>query len=151
MRFLADISAPFPKVVQWAADFVLNADLRRQLERPDMDTEQVRELVRKAQATKVALETENLAYALKRNFEALMQRFVNAPEDFELLVRLEGVARIHHWLPFDVNLWKIQNIYWRMLQSVFPEVRAKAIEGDEPAGLWVERFKGLGQQLRFRI
>jgi alpha-amylase/alpha-mannosidase (GH57 family) len=151
MRFLSDIGAPFPKVVQWAADFILNADLRRQLEREDMDLEQVRSLVGKAQATKVALETETLAYALKQNFERLMQRFVEAPEDFESLARLEGVAKIHQWLPFDVNLWKIQNTYWKLLQNVFPQFEGKAAEGDEQARRWIDRFKKLGLQLGVRV
>jgi alpha-amylase/alpha-mannosidase (GH57 family) len=151
MRFLSDIGAPFPKVVQWAADFVLNADLRRELEREDMDIDRVRDLVEQAQSRKVALETEALAYALKQTFDALMERLADHPDDLELLERLERVARIHHWLPFDVNLRKIQNAFWTMLKSVFPEFQRKAVEGDEIAKRWVELFKTLGQQLGVRV
>ena len=54
-------------------------------------------------------------------------------------------------LPFRLNLWKIQNIYYKMLETVHPEFRTKAEQGEEAARAWVDRFVALGEKLRVRV
>ena len=50
-------------------------------------------------------------------------------------------------LPFNVDLWQVQNVYWTMLHTVFPEVRQRALQGSDTARQWVEPFVGLGDKL----
>ncbi|MEW6301678.1 MAG: hypothetical protein AB1671_28780, partial [Thermodesulfobacteriota bacterium] len=65
-------------------------------------------------------------------------------EDLDEVV---GLTRI---VPFEVSLWKVQNDYYEMLQTVYPGRREKAEQGDEGARAWVDRFESLGEQLRVR-
>jgi hypothetical protein len=48
-----------------------------------------------------------------------------------------------------LNLWKVQNTYWEMLQKIAPAFHERAAGGDEAARSWVERFKALGERLGF--
>jgi hypothetical protein len=49
-----------------------------------------------------------------------------------------------------VELWKVQNIYYSLLQKVYPDNLEKAAGGNEDAGEWNARFKALGEKLRVR-
>ena len=53
--------------------------------------------------------------------------------------------------PLDLNLWKVQNAYWGMLQSDFPKLEAKAGQTDPGATEWTKAFLALGEQLNFAV
>jgi hypothetical protein len=54
-------------------------------------------------------------------------------------------------LPFEVNLRKVQNRYYEILQRVYHNLRERADKGDEEAGQWVSLFKSLGEKLSVRV
>lgn len=151
MRFLADLHAPAPKVLEVAMELVLNAELRRQFEGDNLDLERVRSLLAECEATKVALETDTLSYALKGHMDRVTDQLVKTPEDGALLQRLLSAASLIRTLPFEVSLWKPQNIYFSMINTSLSEMRQRAFVGDEGAKAWVENFLLLGEQLGFRV
>jgi len=55
------------------------------------------------------------------------------------------------FLPFPVDLWKVQNLYHEMLKSVYPEFQKRTQQGDEAAREWLSQFVSLGQQLSIRV
>jgi hypothetical protein len=54
-------------------------------------------------------------------------------------------------VPFEVNLWSPQNLYYQLTQTVYPEVRDRAERGEETAQAWVQHFRALGESLRVRV
>jgi hypothetical protein len=54
-------------------------------------------------------------------------------------------------MPFTVDLWKIQNLYWDMLKANFPAFIQKAQKGDQSAAEWIKDFSSLGEQLKIRV
>jgi hypothetical protein len=50
-------------------------------------------------------------------------------------------------LPFSVNLWKVENLYYQMSRTAYPELLAKASVPQE----WSEEFLKLGNKLRIRV
>jgi hypothetical protein len=50
-------------------------------------------------------------------------------------------------LPFDVNLRKVQDLCYGLIQSTYPQFKQKAQAGDRTAGRWVADFKRLSDQL----
>jgi len=50
-----------------------------------------------------------------------------------------------------VNLWKVQNTFYELLQSVYPEFKTKEDQGDEKARTWIRRFTALGEKLSVRL
>ncbi|WP_035108189.1 DUF3536 domain-containing protein [Desulfovirgula thermocuniculi] len=150
MRLLKELNIPQPKVLFSAAEFVINASLRRALAEKFPDLEHIRALLEEARSINIPLDGASLGYALKKTLERLGKELRENPLDTGLLEHLEAACSLVHFLPFEVDLWKVQNIYYGLLQSIYPEVRQRAAAGDEGAEAWVGRFSSLGDCLRIR-
>jgi alpha-amylase/alpha-mannosidase (GH57 family) len=147
-RFLADIHVPPLNSLAPASEFVLNADLRKQFENGHVDAERVKSLLAEAQALKISLEINELAYAVKKHFDHLSDELFKNPQDGDLLQRLTNSAALLPQLPFSINLWKPQNIYDQLRANILPEIK---IRDDEKSKTWVEKFYTLGEQLGFHV
>jgi alpha-amylase/alpha-mannosidase (GH57 family) len=151
MRFLSELGYPIPKSYKSAAEFILNSALRKAVSEETLDLERVKSLLDEAQTWEVELDAEGLSYYLQQNLEQMTARLVDTPEDIDLLKELLAAMEITRSVPFAVDLWKVQNIYHGMLQSVYPEIQKRAERQDEAAKEWLAEFNSLGQQLSVRV
>jgi alpha-amylase/alpha-mannosidase (GH57 family) len=147
-RFLNDMRVPPLNSLAPATEFVLNAELRKQFENGSLDAERVKSLLAEAQRGNVPLETDALAYAVKKHFDHLSDQLFKSPDDLDLLQRFTNSAALLPLLPFRVNLWKAQNIYDQLHARVFPEMKN---HDGEKSKTWTEKFQTLGQQLGFHV
>jgi len=150
-RFLKDLGAPLPVALKTAMDFVLNCDLRRQFETGDADPVRVRALVEQAQAGNVELQRDVLAYVVKGHMDDRLERLASAPDDLPWLSRTADLAEAVQSIGLDINLWKTQNLCFRMLRGLLPERQIQAQEGHPEAEAWVEHFQRLAEQLGFKV
>ncbi len=148
MRFLADLGTAPPKALHTAAEFVLNAGLRRAFRKETIDLELVRGLLDSAASEKVALDGPGLAFAIEKALERLMERAANEPGDVSALKMIESIVLLVQSLPFEVDLWRMQNLYDRMMKRFYPEFRSRA---DEEGRAWVATFVSLGELLSMRV
>jgi alpha-amylase/alpha-mannosidase (GH57 family) len=151
MRFLSELGYPVPKSFHSAAEFILNGGLRKAVSADTLDLERIRSLLEETQTWQVELDTEGLSYLLQNTLERMMARLVNTPENTGFLQELLAGAEILPTLPFQVDLWKVRNLYHEMLESAYPEFRERAQQGDTTAKEWLDRFVSLGQQLSMRV
>jgi hypothetical protein len=49
------------------------------------------------------------------------------------------------------NLWKAQNLYFSMKETLYRTMLGRAEKGEESARNWVEGFHKLGDDLRIRV
>jgi alpha-amylase/alpha-mannosidase (GH57 family) len=147
MRFLKDSGTPPPKALYAAAEVVLNADLRRAFENEEFSPEHIDSLLDASRSEGISLDEDTLEYALRGSLERTAQRFVASPTELGLLEKLhEGVEMLPS-LPFQVNLWRVQNTCYDLLETVYPEFKARADQGDEKARQWVDHFTAVSQKL----
>jgi hypothetical protein len=73
------------------------------------------------------------------------------PGDVTLLHRLADAVKLARALPFAVDLWEVQNIYWTLLHTVYPEVRERATQDSTVAREWAAPFVALGDVLGVRV
>jgi hypothetical protein len=66
------------------------------------------------------------------------------PDDIETLERMNAVFDMVRSLPFQPNLWKVQNVYYELTQALYPKVAARA---DRVSRDWAEQFERLGEKL----
>jgi len=151
MRFLADLQAPLPRALQAAAEFVLNRALRRELAASSLDLERIHALLGDAQCFHVTLDGPGLAFALQSSLVNLAARFAARPNELELLQELTGAIGLADSLPFEVDLWRVQNIYFRLGEEHVSPVRVAAARGDRQARRWMACIAVLGSLLRVRI
>jgi len=151
MNFLRDLNIPPPGPLQRAAEFNLHADACRALsaDRPDLD--RVRALLEQAGTQHINIFDAELAYVVKTTLERLTQKLAANPGDVKLLQYLAALAALVRQAPLDLNLWKVQNAYWGMLQSDFPILKQKASEADSGAIKCAKAFLALGEQLNFAV
>ncbi len=151
MRFLAGLGAPLPKAFHTAAAFALNSQLRQAVASEEFDIALIAALVEEARLVNAALDAETLAYTLRKRFERMASQASSDAHHLPLLQQLEAAVSLARTMPFAVNLWKVQNVCYEMLQSAYPEQKAKAEQGDEPARQWTEVFTALAGRLSVRV
>jgi hypothetical protein len=151
MRFLISQDLPLPRAFGVAAEFILNRDIRAALSGPEPQLDRARSLLDEAEATGIQLDSEGLSYVLERSVEELSLAALEHPRDIARLEQWADVASLTEALPFDVNLWKTQNVFYEMLHSIYPAFRERADDGDESAHRWVQLFRELGDKLSVAV
>ena len=150
MRFLTHLHIPLPKVFSAAAELVLNGYLRRALEQEKVDAERVNTLLEAAKLEGVSLDTATLEFAYRHNLERMTEGLLASPT-VESLQQLDRAARLIRALPFPVDLWQIQNGYYRLLENNYPRMRRRKEQGDQAADAWLSAFKALGEKLAVKV
>jgi alpha-amylase/alpha-mannosidase (GH57 family) len=151
MRFLNSLGTPLPNAFQAAAEHILNVDLKRSLSDGAADPDEVRRLLDEQETLKVDLDTAGLSYALRTALEELVEALHDGPEDPDLLRRMDRVVSLACSTPFKVDLWRAQNRWYELRQTVYPRLEKAAEEGDQKSAEWVELFKPLGEKLFVRV
>lgn len=151
MRFLASIGMPAPKALEMAAEVTLNTDLRRAFEQDDLDLGRIGALVDEAQVAKVPFDAPTLEFALRRTVEHMAETFASEPRNLPALEKLDTAVRVARSLPFEVVLWRVQNMYYDIMLTVYPEFLGLAARGDGAAQSWVKFFRALGSKLSVRV
>jgi hypothetical protein len=148
MRFLADVRMPLPGVLRRTAEFVLNSTLRREFKAEKLDLERIAMLVENAQLDGVELDRTGLAYAFQKRLNRMMETVTGAPLDLEKLREMEAAIARARSLAFDNDLWRVQNQYWQLLQTVYPDVAAHlGIAAQD----WITHFVALGRHLGIKV
>jgi len=142
MRFLADLGVPPPRALSVAAEVVINSYLRRGLTAESVDEAEVGSLIRDAATEGISLDAPTLAFTARRSLEALAQAFFDEPEDLDTLIRLRKKVRLVLSMPFEVELWKVQNLYFHTMKRLLGEPHPEA---------WLDEFLALGDDLSLRI
>jgi hypothetical protein len=142
MCFLSELHMPLPAILRVTSDFVIDRTVRRALTDRDVDLDRIRTLVETASRNGIKLDSTSLEFALRERLNALVDQWALKPTDRDLLEMVAAVVALARVLPFEVDLWKVQNVYYQLLQRISGE----AITLDA-SGPWLEHFLHLGERL----
>ncbi len=151
MRFLIDMGAPLPHIFRVTAEFLLNSELRWDFKDAEPNLEHIQTLLREAQVLHVNLDTAGLGYKMKMTISRMAERFRDQPENLAVLQALDEVVQLVASLPFKVDLWRPQNLFYELKQTIFPNVLNRFEEGDRSVESWLKRFISLGWKLGVRV
>jgi alpha-amylase/alpha-mannosidase (GH57 family) len=146
LHFLSQTGLPKPPALTLAAGFAINAGLRRELQSEQMDAAQVRSYLALAKADQVVLETSNLSYIVDQRMKRAMVELVNSGGSIEVLDRVLALARTVTELPFELNLWQAQNIWYEILRNANGSLNGLS---REDRARWDKSFNELGECLTF--
>jgi len=149
MRFLSDTGTPVPKALKSAAELSLNTHLGKGLKQPVVEESVIRESLNEMRKWGLAIDTTELEFMLRRKIEAMMGDLAKKPADTSLLTSINALLGLLKALPFEVNLWQIQNSYYMIANKFYGDFLLKANTGDGAAGEWIEAFGKMGDQLMF--
>ncbi|HEY8477905.1 MAG TPA: malto-oligosyltrehalose synthase, partial [Chloroflexota bacterium] len=151
MRHLEELGMPVPRAFHTAAEVVLSTELRRASQQDDLDVDRIRRLLEEARRWNVALDQAGLGYILKQRMERMMERFQATVTDLPLLLKVEATADLIRAFALNVDLWKVQNIYYDLLQSVRSRLWKIVARQSETASTWLTHFTALGEKLGVRV
>ena len=118
--------------------------MRRALEGDPIDQAQLRSFLSLAKADQVPLETATLSYIADQRMKRAMIELQMSTGSLEMLDRALSLARILVELPFELNLWQAQNIWYEILRSSSYALTSLSPE-DRPN--WDKDFGELGRLL----
>jgi (1->4)-alpha-D-glucan 1-alpha-D-glucosylmutase len=151
MRFLTEQGVPIPQALHTAAEFVLNTNLRRVFADEEMDLERISLLLDEANSWHVTLDSAGLSHVLTRTLENMMSRFRRERSALPLLANLARAVNLARTLPFEVDLWKVQNTYYEMMQQDCSEFATNCDIDDGITTEWIEHFSALGRELGMHV
>ncbi|MEX0682847.1 MAG: DUF3536 domain-containing protein [Dehalococcoidia bacterium] len=151
MRFLTDVGYPMPAAFGATSQLVINSNLRDAVREERPGPERIAALLEDAATWKIEMDRAGIAYCAEQAAEAIARRFAETPDSRDLLTSLEAVSETIKRLPFSVDVSRVQNLYWKVLQQIYPAYRERANQGDTEAREWADRFRALGVSLSVRV
>ena len=148
LHFLSRAGLPKPAPLIVAAQFAANTGLRRAMEQEPINADSILELIEAARIDMVVLDTDKLGYLADQRMKHAMVRLQHDPANTAALEYAVSLARTLHALPFGLNLWQAQNIWYDLhLQgsSLLVAAGHSAIEN------WHTLFPELGRQLSINV
>jgi len=147
MHFLADLHIPLPKSFHTAIEFILNVDLRRAFESEDPDLEQIQALLDEGQRAKIEFDKTMLCRTFERTLNQLMEQLAKDVSNLPLLQKLEDLVGFASKLPFEIDLWRAQNIYYSLMSNYSPANGEQSALIPSPPPDWQTHFTALGEKL----
>jgi len=144
LHFLSQAGLPKPPALTLAAEFAINAGLRRALEGEPVDQAMLRSFLQLAKSDKVKLDTTTLSYIADQRMKRAMVELQMSAGSPEMLDRALALARTITELPFDLNLWQAQNIWYEILRTSTYALTSQRAD-DRPH--WDKGFDELGKCL----
>jgi hypothetical protein len=141
LHYLSQSGLPKPPALTLAAGFAINAGLRRALESDPTDQAKLRSFLALAKANQVPLETATLSYIADQRMKRAMVGLQMSSGSRETLDRALALARTLVELPFKLNLWQAQNIWYEILRNSGNALTALATEDRQR---WEKNFSELG-------
>ena len=142
LHFLSQSHLPRPEALSVAATFAINAGLRRALQGEAVDAVQARSWLSLAQADEVPLDKPLLGFIVEQKMTRVLTALRDSPGDLPALENALLLGRLLPELPFDVNLWQAQNLWY----DTFRRHRDQP-----PSDEWLDKMKELGRQMHISV
>jgi alpha-amylase/alpha-mannosidase (GH57 family) len=146
LDFLTDTGIATPPALEVAANYAINAALRKALEADPFDPEYVLSLVERAEAEHITLNHQQLSFIAGQRMKRAMVRLEAAaagdPTANGALAHALAMAETFRKVPFEVNLWGAQNIWNDLLRR-----SDKTYWTDD----WREGYRKLGEAMNIQV
>jgi hypothetical protein len=123
MRFLTELGNPLPKTFRASAEFALNHHLRKEFLGEAPNLQRVAPLIEEARAVTVSLDLSTLEHALRTRLEQMAEGLSDSHADPLLCHRFQAAVELARSLPFPINLWQVQNVFYEQLRVLARQSR----------------------------
>ena len=147
IHFVADLGIPLSPQFQMAVDFTLQEEILAALAQDLPDPDQITEILEQSKLAGITLDRVTLEFTFRRTVERAAHEFQRSNGELAQLQAFERTVGICSSLPFEVNLWVAQNIYFELTRQHAPLYRDRARAGDPEAKLWLAAAASLGAKL----
>jgi alpha-amylase/alpha-mannosidase (GH57 family) len=150
MSVLRENNIPLPKAFSTSLEFILNADFRKLMETEELDFGRLKKIIDEFKKWDLDPDKTLLGFVATLRINKIMTELRNAPENVSLLEILNNLLETLDAFPIDINLWKSQNVYFKLCQQRKNETREKRMSGKRFSDDWIELMEKIGQHLRVK-
>ncbi len=115
----------FPLRSRSSAEFALNHHLRREFLSVEPTLQRVAPLIEEAKLIHVDLDVATLEYALRKRLEEMAEKLLDPRSDPRSIAHFRAAIELARALPFPVNLWQVQNLFYEQLRAPAGKPRAE--------------------------
>ncbi|MEN6616773.1 MAG: DUF3536 domain-containing protein [Syntrophorhabdus sp.] len=148
MNVLVETGMPVPNVFRASAEYTLNLELKKIFQSDTIDEGRVASIVDQMAKGNLSYDTE-LEIILRHRLEKEMLALEQDPVNAALMNRICETMGIARQVPVTLNLWDVQNIYYGMINNVYPDMFSKIPEVKSGETGWMDSFRALGETLDF--
>jgi len=147
MGFIKEVGNPVPNAFLTAAEYTLNLDLKRML-KGEAQAEDIQSVLEEFERWELDMDAVGLEFTFRRTLEREMQALEETPTDLVKLTNMDRLMDIALEMPFTLNLWMMQNLYFKLATTLYRSV----VEGGmEDVDVWQMAFKSLGDKLNMNL
>jgi alpha-amylase/alpha-mannosidase (GH57 family) len=151
MNFLVELKLAIPAHFINIAAAALHAELEQEFLAEPLHAERIEDLFKSADAWHIPLNKEELELTFRTTLEKRISASAQLAENLAALKTFTSAIRLAQTLPFIVNLYRVQNSYYDLLQYRYPIMKALAEKGDKSAAAWTEEFRVLGALVSVKV
>jgi len=151
MNFLSSLHNPVPPAFLASAQYVVNSELRNMFVSDHVDLNRLESLIQHAQKWSFRLDKEMIRFVTSEWITRAADRLHRSPEEDDPLEDINRVMALLEPLNLDLDIWKAQNMCFKLTSTVVPGIREKAQQGDKDAGRWLEQFDILSRRLHINV
>jgi alpha-amylase/alpha-mannosidase (GH57 family) len=148
IRFLNSLNIPVPPAFKAAADVAINSQLRKSIERSDIDGDNIQASIKEASTSRVPLDETTLEFDMRKKLEEQAALFAERPNDLETVQKFRKQLEVAKSLPFPVTLWEVQNVAYAPLIRALQQWRGDGAKTDPEAANWIKELTALSEGLR---
>jgi alpha-amylase/alpha-mannosidase (GH57 family) len=149
MGFIREIGMPVPKAFLAAAEFTLDVEAKKSLQGGAAEAERLREIAGDLEKWNIPLTSPQVEFLARRKIEALFAGKSCGPSGLPRLSEAGKFLHLFTALGLEMNLWTVQNMYYRCAREFWGEQISRWRAGDQDALAWIEMFRGIGEMLHF--
>jgi alpha-amylase/alpha-mannosidase (GH57 family) len=150
MKGLAELGRAIPRYFKNIAEAYTNSQLLHLFQEGTLNADKVKDLLESAAFWHIELDKEGLEYAIRGRIEKLARIASDKAGDLPSLRNLAAAVSLTPTLPFTINFYQTQNIYYELLKNGYPTLKTVAAKGDKNAALWIDEFKDLAAKLSIK-
>jgi alpha-amylase/alpha-mannosidase (GH57 family) len=151
MRSRLELKLAIPAHFINIAAAVLHSQLTNEFQSRPLHDDRIEDLITSAESWHIPLNKEELELTLRKNLGKWIAESGPLAEGTTALKNFVSAIRLLRTLPFTVNLYRIQNSYYDLLQNQYPKIKVSAEKGDSHAEAWIREFRDLGALLSVKV
>jgi len=151
MEFIQETGIPVPGVFYVAAQPVLSNLLKSALTQEEVDADAVQRINEQIRKWQVEIDRTNTEYFIRRHMEKMTRALAEDPENVQLISKIDKLMGLIRSIPLQIVLWQVQNDYYVLAKTTYPEFLKRERSGEAGASIWLEAFRKLGETFRFNL
>jgi hypothetical protein len=145
------LHAPLPEAFVTVAQSVLNDDISRALKAAPVDAAGLRRASDLIGRFSLAVDKSSIGLSLTATLNLLADAFAAEPENPAHMERITEILEAVAPLGLEMNLWRVQNIFFKTGRPLAAARKAAAASGGTEAARWLELFARASADLKVRF